>query len=190
MKTSFVRKEADFSLLGAPWGLPNTFPVSEKVSSLCPPRSPPPLPLALASRADTKSWGGVPGQGWGSGGTIWMFFPRIDAISALCGCCPRGLMCLGRECAGEGVSSQSCQSWHRGRIGSLGLTPCLAQPHNVNRLRLDGCKWWDVSAGPAQLSPAPSVRQVTPRQGARSGQQQHLCSRDQAPQARGFRRFP
>lgn len=35
LKTSFVRKEDNFSVPRAPWGLPNRFPASERASSLC-----------------------------------------------------------------------------------------------------------------------------------------------------------
>lgn len=39
---------------------------------------------------------------------------------------------------GEGVSSQSYRSWHKGRVGSPVLTLSLAQPHRMRHLNLDG----------------------------------------------------
>lgn len=47
---AFVRKEADFSLPGAPWGLPHRFPASERANSLRPPRLALRLPLAPQGR--------------------------------------------------------------------------------------------------------------------------------------------
>lgn len=151
--SAFVRKEADFSLPGAPWGLPHRFPASERANSLRPPRLA--LRLLLAPRgrlclgAATDPRTRPPQDGMGHSrhhGSITMdaFFPST-AVSGLCCSCLRDLSSPGGQHGpvcdpqpGERASPQPHGSWHSGRAEPPVLAPSLAGLRRIRHLLLDG----------------------------------------------------